>query len=267
MRIQNLIPIFISCLLVSVPLNAQQSAPTAPRDPQSVTLLQRSLVALVGTTTVSDVTLTGTANSIAGSDNETGAATLKATAIGQSRVDLSLSNSQRSEVRDISAAPPTGSWSGPDGTFHPMAAHNLFTDPAWFFPAFLISRVLSNPRYAVMPADEETKEDFAVEHITVYEKATHASQSASLAESLSRTDIYLNASTLIPVAVSFVMHADNDALINIPTEIRFSNYQDTQGVSVPYRIQKYVDNGLVLDLVLQTVQFNSGLVASEFTAR
>src|SRR5260221_1901006 len=106
-----------------------QSAQTVSSSPQAVQYLQRALSALNANTPVSDVTLTGTAKRIAGSDDETGTATLKAV-VGASRIDLNLSSGPRSEIQNISGASPAGTWSGPDGVAHAMAFHNLLTDPA-----------------------------------------------------------------------------------------------------------------------------------------
>jgi len=257
------------CLFLPVSIQAQQPTPTAPapRDAQAVLVLQRSLAALTGTAQVNAVTLTGTATRIAGSDNESGTVMLKATAIGQGRVDLNLSSGQRSEVTDKSQAAPTGSWSGPDGTWHTVAGHNLFSDPTWFFPAFLMSRVLSTSTYVVLPVDAEVTDGIAVKHFAVYEQAEQADPSATLTESLSRTDIYIDSSTFLPIAISFNTHPDNNALVNIPTEIKFSNYQNVQGVSVPYHIQEYVQNGLALDMTVASVQVNSGFSATDFQAQ
>lgn len=254
--------LFISFVTPTV-LNAQVST-TAPRDPQGVTLLQRSLAALVGTSTVKDVTLNGNATWIAGSDNETGTATLKATSIGQGRIDLSLTAGQRSEVVDISQTPSTGNWSGPDSIWHAIAYHNLFTDPSWFFPTFLVARVLSTSGYVVNAPDNETKNGISVEHIMVYQQPAQTDASAKLITSLSQIDIYLDASTLLPVAVDFNLHPDNNAQVNISTEIRFSSFQNVQGIAVPYHVQRYMNNGLTLDLTVTGVQVNSGISATAF---
>ena len=268
MRIVRLGRFFAFGLLFSLTAIQAQQAPTpAPRDAQAVLLLQRSLAALAGTTTVKNVTLNASANWIAGSDSESGSATLKATAVGQERIDLSLSGGQRSEVTDMSQASPTGSWSGTDGVWHPVAGHNLLTDPAWFFPAFLISRVLSTAAYVVSPADAETMDGTAVEHFAVYQQASQADPNAELTQGLSRMDVYLDSSTLLPVATSFNMHPDSNALVNIPTEVKFSNYQSVQGVAVPYHIQKYIQNGLVLDVTLSGAQINAGLSGTDFQAQ
>ncbi|HKV27309.1 MAG TPA: hypothetical protein VJN90_03410 [Candidatus Acidoferrales bacterium] len=260
-------PFLVFVLLFSAASIQAQQSPTptpASRDAQAVVILQKSLAAQLGTTTVNDVTLTGSANWIAGSDNETGSVTLKATAVGKGRVDLSLSDGQRSEVIDASQATPAGSWCGSDGAWHAMVAHNLMSDPSWFFPAFLISRALSKSSYAISPMEAETQDGIAVEHVQVYQVPNFSGSGAMLLQSLSQIDIYLNSTTLLPLSIAFNAHPDNNALVDIPIGIKFSNYQTVQGISVPYHVQKYIQNGLALDLTVSSLQLNSGLSASDF---
>lgn len=266
MRIMRLGPLFASTfLLFAFAVHAQQvlTTATASRDPQSVALLQRSLAALVGTNTVKDVTLSGSVQRIAGSDDETGTATLKATSSKQGRVDLIVPSGQRSDVIDLSNGSLSGSWCDPDGAWHSMVDHNLFTDPTWFFPTFLIARALSTTTYEVTAADAETKDGISVEHFAVFEQANQF-DTTKLTESLSRIDIYLNSSTMVPVSIAFNIHADSNVLVNIPTVIKFSNFQNTQGIAVPYHIQKYINNGLALDVTVTGVQVNSGISATDF---
>src|SRR5258707_682765 len=103
--------LFVLFFSVSFPFAAKKPASSSP---QALALLQKSLAALTGGQSITDVTLSGTARRIAGSDDESGSATLKALASGAGRMDLSLSSGQRSEVENFSATPPAGSWSGPD---------------------------------------------------------------------------------------------------------------------------------------------------------
>src|SRR5260221_1779806 len=113
--------------------NALPANPHARRTPQQAAAtsstttptLRQSLAALVGSASLSDVTLTGSVRRIAGSDDESGTATLKALSTGASRTDLSLSSGPSSEIQNLSAATPAGEWSGPDGVAHPIAFHNL----------------------------------------------------------------------------------------------------------------------------------------------
>lgn len=264
MQVTRFATLFLGSFLMSLPVVAQQPA---PRDAQAVLVLQRSLAALAGTVPVNDVTLSGTVTRIAGSDNDSGTVTLKATAVGQGRIDLSLSSGQRSEVIDISQASPVGNWSGPDSEWHPIAGHNLLGDPSWFFPTFLIHRALSVPSYAISPMDAETMDGVAVQHLKIYQQYGSSPQQVALTQGLSQIDIYLNSSTLLPVAILFNAHPDDNALVNIPIQIKFSNYQAVQGASVPYHIQKYIQNGLVLDVTVTGVQVNNGLSATDFQAQ
>jgi hypothetical protein len=76
--------------------------------PVTTTLLS-SQQAMVGSNNVQDVTLSGTAEAIAGADDETGSFTFRATATGCSRVDLGLPSGTRSETRQPGNNSPFGS--------------------------------------------------------------------------------------------------------------------------------------------------------------
>jgi len=248
--------------LISIPVVAQQPP---QRDPQAIALLQRAYAALSGGQAISDVTLTGTARRVAGSDDETGTAILKALATGASRLDHSFPSGQRSEVRNTSANPPAGSWSGPDRISHAIPYHNLMTDPSWFFPAFLIGRVLSSSNYVAAYVGHETRDSVAVEHLTISQTFATSPQAGALLRHLSQIEIYLDSGTLLPVTLAFNVHPDKDAGLDIPVEIRFSDYRRVSGAQVPFHIQKYLNNTLVLDLQFQTVALNTGLTGSAFS--
>jgi hypothetical protein len=258
------IPLVV-CLpfFLSLSLSAQQ---TSPSGLQAQSLLKQSLAALTGGQPLTDVTLSGTARRIAGSDDESGTAVLKALASGDARIDLSLSSGQRSEVENLSGTSPAGSWSGPDAASHPIALHNLLTEPAWFFPAFAISRRLSTSGHVVTYVGQETHEGQAVEHISVSQ--TSPSKDPPLGPSfahLTQVDFFLDSATLLPASISFNIHPDNDARLDLPVEIRFSDYRPVHGAEIPFHIQKLLNNSLLLDFQVQSVTPNSGLAATTFT--
>ncbi len=286
----------LSCLgsifcLAFVAASAQQpsstSAPTSvTSDPQAVALIRRSLSALTGSVPATDVTLTGTARRIAGPDDETGTAMVKATAIGDSAMELMFPSGPRIELRNHSGTPPAGSlpsdmptaaatvarpvgvWSGPDGIAHPIAVHNLMADSTWFFPAFTLARLLSAPNCSLSYVADEPINGQTVIHISAVEQfqvpSAGVAQTASLMQHLSQIDLYFDPITLLPVALTFNLHADSNALIDIPTQILFIGYQTADGVRVPIRVQKYLNNSLVLDLVFTNVTLNTGLSETAF---
>jgi uncharacterized cupredoxin-like copper-binding protein len=83
--------------------SAQAAASTqstaAVSDPNAVALANRALQSLAGGTALNDITLQANAAYVAGSDEETGVATLIARGNAQSVVTLNLTGGQRQEVR------------------------------------------------------------------------------------------------------------------------------------------------------------------------
>jgi hypothetical protein len=245
-----------------LPCKGQSTQASAPN---ATALLQSSLLALSGGTSITDVTLSGSARYIAGSDDESGTAVLKALAAGASRMDLTLPGGNRSEVLNTSSNEPVGAWSGPEGVSHPIAYHNLLTAPAWFFPAFPIASGLS-ARYIATFIGHETRNGQTVEHLAVSQVPIIAAPPGGPSfEHLSQVDFFLDSSTFLPAAIAFNIHPDDDALLDIPVEIDFSNYTTVSGSQVPFHIQKHINNSLALDLQFSSAVLNSGLSAATFT--
>ncbi len=232
--------VFLSIFAFSLLASAAQQTPSTSSttsSPQAIQLLQRATLALGSATPPSDVTLTGTVRSIAGS----------------------------SEIYNSSGDSPAGTWSGSDGVSHPISFHNLLTDPAWFFPAFPITHGLSSG-YGATYVGHETREGQAVEHLTISQSpAVQTPSGAPTLAHLSQMDFFLDSTTFLPVAVTFNIHPDNNALLDIPIEVRFSDYRSVNDVQVPFHVAKYLNNGLILDLQFQTVTLNSGLTATSFS--
>ena len=258
--------IFVCTLLL---LNCPVNSPAQPQTPsatQPSQLVQQALAALSGGQSITDVTLTGSAQSIAGSDNQTGTATLKAVASGASSLNLSLSSGPRNEILNASVTPATGSWSGPDAVAHPIAFHNLLTGPFWFFPAFALAASSSASGTTVTYIGAETHYGEAVQHLTITQSATVAFPAGvpSYAH-LTQLDFYLDATTFLPAALAFNIHPDNNALLDIPVEIRFSAYTAATGAQIPFHVQKFINNTLSIDLQVQSATLNTGLTVAQIT--
>jgi hypothetical protein len=271
------------CLVVAcTSLAAAQSQQPSPQadslqatDPQAAALLARSATALRGNAPVSDVTLTGTARRIAGSDDESGQAVLKALATGQSRLDLNLPSGKHSESRNVapgfslasssSTTAPIGKWTGPDGATHEIAYHNLIAEPVWSSPAILLAQLQAKPSLVVTNLGQETRNGVAVEHLSITQAAAGTSETDRLMQHLSQLDLYLDPATLLPAAVTFNIHPDNNALLDIPVEVRFSDYRTINGAQIPFHIEKFLNNTLLLDLQFTNATLNSGLSASDFS--
>jgi hypothetical protein len=259
---------FVLSSLFLFPSAAQQAtAPTPTNSPQAATLLAQSAAELSGNVALSDVTLSGTARRIAGSDDESGAVTVKALAVGAMRLDFSLPSGPHSEVRATSNGIPAGDWSGPDGVSHSIASHNLSTDWGWF-PAFTLSNLTSSTNTVLTYVGQETRNGHSVQHLNVKQLfPNQAPKVATLLQHLSQMDIYLDASTSLLVSLVYNTHPDNDAGLDLPVEIEFSDYRVENGAQIPFHVQKYLNNNLFLDLQFQSATVNTGLVASTFSVQ
>jgi hypothetical protein len=258
----QLIVFLCSALLLFLPGSlVGQTAPIIASNPNAVSLASQALQSMAGGTELTDITIQATANYIAGSDEETGTATLVARGNAQSLITLNLSAGQRQEIRNGIA----GAWIGPDGTATALATHNCFIDANWFFPALSLSALATDPTQVITLVGQQVYEGEQVYHLTLFHyMAGQRAGTVLLVQSVSAMDLYLDAVTLRPVALAFNIHPDSDAYTSVPAEIHFGAYQQFQGVWVPTRIQKYLQNSLLLDLTVTNVAVNSGVSASAF---
>jgi hypothetical protein len=249
-------------LLVSAVCAVAQNAPSS--DPFAVSLAQKSVAALTGGTTISDVTLKANVTSILGSDYESGTGTFQAKGTGESRSDLNLSTSgTRTDVRNLVSGAPAGAWGKNGGTSTAYAGHNCWTDAAWFFPAFSSLTQMANPNFIFKYIGPERHGGVNSQHIQIYQLAAQG-QPPSV-QRLSKMDFYLDAASSLPLGINFDTHADDDMNLNIPVAINFANYQPVQGIQVPFHIQRMLNGGVVLDATVTSAGFNTGLSDSLFT--
>jgi hypothetical protein len=227
--------------------------------------LQAALATLSPNVAISDVTLTGTVHRIAGSDDESGTATLKALPSGAARCDLYLPSGTLSEIYSFSGSGPAGAWSGADGTVHAVPSHNLLSEPGWFFPTFVISRRLA-AGFVVTDIGAEVRNGQKVEHFSMYQNPTFPFPNRGVTfQHLTQIDFFIDPQTFLPIALSYNVHPDSNEGQDIPVEIEFADYRSVSGAKIPFHIQKFLNGTLLLDIQLQNGAINSGISASAFT--
>lgn len=94
----------------------------------------------------------------------------------------------------------------------------------------------------------------------------HLAHEDGQSQHVSQTDVYLDMSSSLPLAIGFNTHPDKNALINIPVEVDFSNYEKVNGVQLPFQIQKLVNGVVQYDITVQSANVNSGLAPANFSA-
>ncbi len=238
-------------------------ATAASVDPN--TLLAQAIVAVTGGKSVSDVTLSGAAVWMLGSDQESGTGTLKAKGVAEGRADVTLTKQTRSEIRNDTSTVPDGEWIGTDGVAHHMALHNCWVPGGWFSPPAILAWSIQTgavPTYV----GSETRNGVLVDHVRIARTVSgQGPDETSLIKLLTTIDLYLDATSHLPFSLVFNTHPDNDASRNIPVEIRFADYRASSGVNLPFRIQRLFQGNLNLDVTVSTAAVNSGLPDSDFT--
>lgn len=172
-------------------------------------------------------------------------------------MDLSFASGNSSEVRTSAADGPAGAWTGPDGVQHAAAHHNLLTDSTWFIPALTMGHLLSAKNIVTTYVGHETAECGTVEHLRIAQEfAFQPGREKKKLEELTTMDLFLDSKTLLPTCLAFNTHPDDDANTDIPVSILFSDYRLTNGVQMPFHVQKFLNNSLHIDIVIDTATVN-----------
>jgi hypothetical protein len=240
--------VYVSLVVLISSLAAAQSGP------QAITYAAQSISALSGGTAISDITLNGSATRTVGADVESGPATYYGKGQYESRLNLNLSNGNRTEIRTATNG-PQGEWIDSNGNANPYAQFNCLTDSVWFYPALTSLSFSGSTSQVLSYIGLETLNGESVQHL----------QSVWFGMSLTTTDFYLDAGTLLPVQMNFNGHPDTDASTNIPFQVVFSSYQNVGGALIPYHVQEYVNGNLLLDFTASSSVLNSGLPDTLFT--
>jgi hypothetical protein len=207
---------------------------------------------------VNTVTLNATANWIAGSDNETGTATLIASADGSYSIQLQLAQSSRTEAQTSFASGQSCTWSGTDGVSHAVAPHNCMGSMASFLPELALfgaQQPVSITTVLVGTTASGTSQLIDLRQQRTPATALSGNANALFAH-LSTVDLYLDSTTYLPTALAFNIHPDDNSASDIPVQILFTNYTTVNGVSLPFHIQRYVNGSLNLDLVVTQASAN-----------
>jgi hypothetical protein len=251
------VPLILLLASVAFGQNPPQS------DPQAVSFASQSIVALTSGKAIHDVTLTGSVTWSGGATPETGTATLLASGTGESRMTLVLPGGTLSETRDASTGVAQGKWVVESGASGLFASQNCATDAVWFFP--VLGSLAAGPNVVLIYVGQETRNGAAVQHIQSYLYQPNPSGVTPSPQQLSAIDFYLDANTLLPVAITFNAHPDDNAITNFPVEVDFSDYQVLNGILVPTRIQRSLQGNVLVDITISGASFNTGLPLSDFT--
>lgn len=261
----------IGCvLIISAHLLAQDvSVPTtskASTSTEALALASAAYSAISAGIQVSDETLNGTITWQPGVNQNTGVARAEFKGVNESLFDLTFGSHHRIEVWTGASQGVVEGEVISDGNSRSIVPHNCWVPPVWFSPLPLLASMVQ-PSTTLTYIGPEVRNGNSVDHLQAI--LSHGAASAppkltALIAHLSTVDIYLDRATHLPWAVLYKTHPDNDLKEDIPVEIRFADYRSVNGVTIPFRIQRLINNELNLDFTISDAVINTGLADAAF---
>lgn len=259
MRILSL----FAALILSFPnvaASQHASSPTAPsprRDPQALAVLQSS-VAAMGNTLPADSTATGNVTITAGSETSQGTVRILTRGTNQTSIQFQTTNVNWSVIYS------SGQASRVDTTGTSVLPMELAaSSQCLYFPLPFLSGLLNNSDFSLQYVGQESLDSSQANHIRV--QNTYASSpSLQFLSDFTTADIWLHASTALPVRISSTRRSGGGSSPKIPISVSYSNYQKVSGVQYPFTVQEYFTGTLWAITSIQSVTFNSGLTDANF---
>jgi hypothetical protein len=256
------VPLFAaSLLLISSPLagipQAPTTTPSAPqRDPQAVALLQQSVSAMG--VPPSDSSATGSVTIVAGSSTKEG--TIQILTRGASQTSVSVQAGSTNWTVIYSGVQANRNEDNKNAV---LPLEEAASNQSLHFPLPFLYGVVNNPDSLIQFVGQETLGNSSVNHIRV-QNTFASSTSLKFLSEFTAADIWLDATTALPVKVGMTRRFGGGSAPRIPISFAYSNYQTVSGVRYPFTIQEYLTETLWATTTIQTVNFNTGLTDGTF---
>jgi hypothetical protein len=254
----------LAALAVCMTLALRAQTPIS--DPQAVALAQQSMLALTNGAVMTDITLQGTATELIGSAQSTDNVTFMAKNYGESHFDSESLDLH--EIRTVDASMNPSGETIASGNASPLPVYNQWTDAAWFIPELSSVGATASPNVIARYIGQESFYGNSVQHLQFQRYMPGQTDfETNLIAQLSTMDVYLDATSFLPIAFRFNSHPNDDLSTNLPVEVDFSAYQQFGGLFVPTHVQKWLSGNLVLDITFTNVAVNAGLPDSDFAVQ
>jgi hypothetical protein len=250
-----------SLLLISnssagIPQTPTSSTSAPVRDPQGVTLLQKS-VSVMGVPPA-DSTATGNVITVEGSSTQQGTVTILTKGSTQTSIQFQGLNDPWTVIFANGEANRVES---SQTTVYPLEL--AASSQCLYFPLPYLYSILSNPDYSVQYVGQETLESSSANHIIV-QNTFNSSPTYQFLSPFTTADIWLDATTALPVKIGMVHRNGGGSAPKIPFSVVYSNYQSVSGVRYPFTVQEYLTETLWGTTTIQSVVFNSGFKDGSF---
>jgi hypothetical protein len=150
-------------------------------------------------------------------------------------------------------------WSGSDAVSHEIDFGNCLQSAVWFLPALSLqpgvaSSAMSAADLGTGPVGSSSR---SYRHLQSQLMLSNLpiKMLKSLAQR-STADLGMDPASLLPAVLTYSVHPDNGADVQIAIEVRYSDYRTVSGVQIPFHIQRLVNGTLQLDILVNSVQIN-----------
>ncbi len=263
MRIARLLLSFVLSPLFLIPSAAQQTATSAQRDAQAVSVLGRALTAAGGVSAVGAITnytATGTITYHWAGQDVTGSVTVSGRSLDQFRMDASLPTG----VRSWAASRGVTSQRAEDGSVSRTPGFATLNPSSFALPYLLLAAALKSPNCSLLFRGEVGVDGHSAYDIQVRTDLPAGSDPRSSSTGIDITDYFIDSSTLQVLMMRNMARPPRNSLDGPVHEIRFSDYRAANGVAVPISIKEAVGGQETWVMHLSNVTLNPGLSASTF---
>jgi hypothetical protein len=216
----------------------------------AASLLTQAAAAFSGGKTVQSVVLSG--NVVSSASGASGTVTLTASADGGHKIQWQIANGWHTETRSAAKDDRSCTWSGADGVTHEATGANCWTAVVPFLPLIslqpaLIPSALGTEYLGLVTNERGTY--YAIRNQLIVGPGKTPLAVTQQIRKQSTTTLLLDPSTLLPAALDYTMQTDSGSA-NIAVEVRFSNYKQLSGLTVPAHIERYLNGNLQLAIDL-----------------
>jgi hypothetical protein len=256
MMTRRLIPL----VFLLTPLTALAQTPQPVRDPRALSLVAAAL-SKMGGTPPSDSTASGTVQVTAGSRVESGTINILTRGLNQTRDDITVPSGEQIFVYNDGYASDNlnGAALKHSGELGASAQSPLF-------PLQLLAWANGSSDVAFAFVGAETLNGAAVSHISFWNTYGGVPVRQDLV-TFSQRDVWLDTASGLPVKISYTRHLAGGASPGVAIDVFLSDYRNVNGFLYPFQIKKSVNGTPWATITIQSVGFNTGLPATDFTVQ
>ena len=241
---------FLPIVLVSMTVYAQTLAP-AGVTPTGDSLADARQAFSHGQL-VEAINLRGHVMVYTGKGGDEGSIEMTATRSGVVDVDLHLRGGNSTEHQDAISPNRRCNWKTVTGHAHVIPPSNCFTSLPWFLPQVALQTSASS-RIKSVDMGLTTEGSAPIRHHHHAFKMSDDPKQQVMTDRItlwSAADLRLSPATNLPIDLTYLLRNEGRPDLTISSRTTFADYRTQSGVTLPFRIKRYLNGALVMDITV-----------------